>query len=99
MWKEESWYQLPVEQVFEALHSSSEGLTSNEAKARLEEYSYNELKFKKRSPLIRFLMQFHSSLIYVLLVAALVTIMLDLWMDATVILALLLTQAQTAAFT
>jgi magnesium-transporting ATPase (P-type) len=81
---------MPVEQVFEALKTSSEGLTSNESKARLERYGYNELKFKKRGPLIRFLMQFHSSLIYVLLFAALVTIILDLWMDATVILAVVL---------
>ncbi|MBE0517207.1 MAG: hypothetical protein IBX41_07470, partial [Methanophagales archaeon] len=73
MKKGKSWYQLPVEQVFDALKTSSEGLTSNESKARLEQYGYNELKFKKRGPLIRFLMQFHSSLIYVLLFAALVT--------------------------
>ncbi|MDI6886017.1 MAG: HAD-IC family P-type ATPase [archaeon] len=90
MKKGKSWYQLPVEQVFDALKTSSEGLTSNESKARLEQYGYNELKFKKRGPLIRFLMQFHSSLIYVLLFAALVTIILDLWMDATVILAVVL---------
>jgi len=87
---DKSWYQLPVERVFEALRTSSEGLTSSEAQARLELYGYNELKFKKRGPLIRFLMQFHSSLIYVLLFSALVTIVLDLWMDATVILAVVL---------
>ncbi len=84
---DKSWYQWPVELVFEALESSSEGLTSSESKARLEQYGYNELKFKKRGPLIRFLMQFHSSLIYVLLFAAIVTAFLDMWMDATVILA------------
>ncbi len=78
---------MPVEDVFDALESSSVGLTSSESKARLEHYGYNELTFKKRGPLIRFLMQFHSSLIYVLLFAALVTMILDLWMDATVILA------------
>ena len=90
MHQDKSWYQLPVEQVFDALKTSSEGLTSNESKALLEQYGYNELKFKKRGPLIRFLTQFHSSLIYVLLFAALVTIILDLWMDATVILAVVL---------
>ncbi|MFZ2070588.1 MAG: HAD-IC family P-type ATPase [Halobacteriota archaeon] len=90
MHQDKSWYQLSVEQVFDTLKTSSEGLTSNESKARLEQYGYNELKFKKRGPLIRFLMQFHSSLIYVLLFAALVTIILDLWMDATVILAVVL---------
>ncbi len=56
---------------------------TSEAKAKLETYGYNELKFKKRSPLIRFIMQFHNPLVYVLLVAALVTAFLDMWMDAT----------------
>ncbi|MHC1623029.1 MAG: cation-translocating P-type ATPase [Candidatus Methanospirareceae archaeon] len=88
--RDKSWYQLPVEQAFDALDSSSAGLTSSESKARLERYGYNELKFKKRGPLIRFMMQFHSSLIYVLLVAGLVTAFLDMWMDATVILAVVL---------
>jgi len=88
--KEKRWYQQSAEEVFDALESCSTGLTSSEAKARQEEYGYNELKFKKRSTLIRFLMQFHSPLIYVLLVAGLVTAFLDMWMDATVILAVVL---------
>ncbi len=88
--KDKSWYQQPVEQVFDALESSSVGLTSSESKARLERYGYNELKFKKRGPLIRFMMQFHSALIYVLLVAGIVTAFLDMWLDAAVILAVVL---------
>ena len=87
MQKEKRWYQQSAEQVFDALESCSTGLTSSEAKARQEEYGYNELKFKKRSTLIRFLMQFHSPLVYVLLVAAAFTVILDMWMDAAVILA------------
>lgn len=87
---DKSWYQQPVKQVFGALESSSAGLASSESRARLEHYGYNELTFKKRGPLIRFLMQFHNSLVYVLLVAALVTAFLDMWMDTTVILAVVL---------
>ncbi|MGB2842834.1 MAG: HAD-IC family P-type ATPase [Halobacteriota archaeon] len=87
MQEEKRWYQLGVEQAFEALESGSPGLSSSESKARLEIYGYNELKFKKRSPLIRFLLQFHSSLIYVLLAAAIITAFLDMWMDTAVILA------------
>ncbi|MCK4475683.1 MAG: HAD-IC family P-type ATPase [Methanophagales archaeon] len=90
MQKEKNWYQLPVEHVFEALESGSAGLSSSESKARLEVYGYNELKFKKRGPLTRFLLQFHSSLVYVLLAAAFVTAILDLWMDTAVILAVVL---------
>jgi Ca2+-transporting ATPase len=84
---EKRFYQQTIEQVFETVASNPEGLASSEARARLQQYGYNELKFKKRSPLIRFIMQFHSSLIYVLLAAALVTAFLDMWMDTAVILA------------
>ncbi|MBN1455214.1 MAG: HAD-IC family P-type ATPase, partial [Methanomicrobia archaeon] len=87
MSNDKSWYQLSVEQVFETLASNPEGLTAAEAQARLQQYGYNELPIKKRSPLITFIMQFHSSLIYVLLVAAVITAFLDMWMDTTVILA------------
>jgi len=85
--KEKRWYQLRVDQVFEALESGNGGLSTSESKARLESYGYNELRFKKRSTLIRFLMQFHSPLIYVLLASALITSFLDMWMDTAVILA------------
>jgi len=83
---EAKWYQLGVEQTFELLAADNNGLTSTEAKARLETYGYNELKFKKRGALIRFLLQFHSPLIYVLLVASLVTSILGIWTDTAVIL-------------
>ncbi len=72
------WYQLGAEKTFELLAADNTGLTSSEAKARLERYGYNELKFKKRSPLVRFLLQFHNPLIYVLLVAGTITGILSL---------------------
>jgi len=87
------WYQLSAEQTFEALEASNVGLTSSEAKARLAKYGYNELRFKKRGALVRFLLQFHSPLIYVLLAASLVCTILtiikpetDMWPDVAVIL-------------
>ncbi len=78
MTNETKWYQLTVDEVFKCLSAGSSGLTSSEAKARLERYGYNELKFKKRSPLVRFLLQFHNPLIYVLLVAGTITGILSL---------------------
>lgn len=84
------WYQLPVEQVFEALGVSSAGLTSSEAKARLEKYGYNELVVKKRSPLIRFLLQFHNALLYVLMAAALICLFLGKFMDMYVVIGVVL---------
>jgi len=80
------WYRLPVERVFEILKSSGVGFTTSEAKARLEKYGYNELKFRKISPIIRLLLQFHNPLIYVLLIAALVTAYFEHYTDTVVIM-------------
>ncbi|MDW7775919.1 MAG: HAD-IC family P-type ATPase [Methanosarcinales archaeon] len=90
------WYQLSVNHVFEKQRSGPSGLSPDEAKARLGKYGFNELTFKSRSPLIRFLMQFNSPLIYILLACAAITTALsiwkgaDMWMDSVVILAVVL---------
>jgi len=85
-----SWYQLPIEQVFGALHAGAVGLTSSEAKARLEKYGYNELEIKKQGPLIRFLLQFHNPLLYVLMAAALLCALLGKFMDMYVVIGVIL---------
>jgi len=85
-----NWYQLPVSEVISTLAADKTGLTSSEANLRLKKYGYNELEFKKRSALKRFLLQFHSPLIYILLASAAVTAFLNIWVDAGVILAVVL---------
>jgi len=87
------WYQLSVAQVMESLSTNNNGLSSNEARARLAKYGYNELKFKRRGPFIRFLSQFKSPLIYVLIAAAAVTAFLNMWLDTAVILAVVFANA------
>ena len=68
-----NWYQLSVQKTFEELETDSSGLTSSEAKTRLEKHGYNELKFRKPSVIMRFLRQFHNPLVYILLAAAAIT--------------------------
>jgi magnesium-transporting ATPase (P-type) len=92
------WYQLSVEETFEELGADSAGLTSGEAKARLEKYGYNELEFKKPSVIMRFLRQFHNPLVYILLAAAAVTGILtlrgeDMLADMSVILGVVILNA------
>jgi magnesium-transporting ATPase (P-type) len=86
-----SWYQLSVEHVFEALKAGDTGLASNEAKARLEKYGYNELKIKKRGPFTRFLLQFYNPLLFILMVAAVICFFLgkptEMWVILSVVLA------------
>ena len=69
--KKSVWYSKPVDDVLDKLSADINGLTGNEAKKRLKEYGPNKLpEGKSRSVLMRFLLQFHNVLIYVLMVAA-----------------------------
>ncbi|PKP59728.1 MAG: ATPase [Candidatus Altiarchaeales archaeon HGW-Altiarchaeales-2] len=72
-------YNKTLEEIFSSLSTNSKGLSDEEAKERLMKYGPNELKIKKRSPLIRFLLQFHNPLIYVLLAAAVICAFLTIW--------------------
>ncbi len=62
------------------------GLSASEAAARLERHGRNELPVtRRRGPVARFLLQFHNVLIYVLVVAGIVTALLGHWIDSGVI--------------
>jgi ATPase, P-type (transporting), HAD superfamily, subfamily IC len=70
------------------------GLAEPEARRRLERYGPNVLpRAGTAGPLVRLLRQFHHPLIYVLLVAGLVTILLRDFVDAAVILVVVLVNA------
>lgn len=84
---EVKWYHRPVDEVFELLESDQEGITDQEAKNRLERDGYNEIETKKKhGPLYKFAKQFASPLIYILLVASLITFLLGEHIDSAVIL-------------
>jgi calcium-translocating P-type ATPase len=83
-----------VETCIAALESHPEGLTAAEAARRLSAHGLNRLPdVQARRPLLRFLLQFHNVLIYVLLGAAVVTGALQHWVDTGVILAVVLANA------
>lgn len=83
-----------VETCIAALESHPEGLTAAEAARRLSAHGPNRLPdVQARRPLLRFLLQFHNVLIYVLLSAAVVTGALQHWVDTGVILAVVLANA------
>lgn len=80
------WHAASVQEVMARVGSQLEGLSDEEAKKRLEEFGPNKLvQARKKGPVIRFLLQFHNVLIYVLLGAALVTALLQEWLDTAVI--------------
>jgi P-type Ca2+ transporter type 2C len=89
------WHAKPVDDVLSALKSDSDkGLAADDATRRLEEYGRNEIpRGKQRTTLQRILAQFHNVLIYVLLVAAVITSLLGHWIDTWVILAVVIINA------
>jgi len=65
---------------------SDTGLDAAEAERRLAHYGPNKLTARKgHGPLVRFLLQFHQPLIYILIVAGLITAGLQEWVDSAVI--------------
>lgn len=84
------WYQLTAEAITEQLQTSAEGLTAAECVKRLEQYGPNRLPEEKGThPVVILLRQFASPLIYILLVAAVVTFFLEEYKDTIVIAAVL----------
>ncbi|MEX2671426.1 MAG: cation-transporting P-type ATPase [Phycisphaeraceae bacterium] len=88
------WHAVNAEAVVDHLKSQPQGLGDDEARRRLEQHGPNRLsEQKRRGPLQRFLAQFHNVLIYILLVAAVMTGLLEQWIDTGVILAVVLINA------
>ena len=90
-----AWHALTQAEVARRLVTNSEkGLDSSEASARLRKYGPNRLpEGRKRGPFTRFFAQFNNILIYVLLVAGFIKLMLNLWIDAGIIFAVVILNA------
>lgn len=82
-----AWHTLTTEQVLRELNTAPGGLSEAEATRRLAIHGPNRLRPpKQRGPVIRFLLQFHNMLIYVLLASAAITAALGHAVDTGVIL-------------
>ena len=89
-----AWHALAIDTVLAQLQSTAAGLSSGEARERLQQQGPNALPAAaSRSMLARFLSQFNNLLIYVLLGSAVVTALLQHWVDTGVILAVVLINA------
>jgi Ca2+-transporting ATPase len=89
-----NWYQLPSADIFAQLNSAETGLESAEALRRLEVYGPNRLEEeRRRSRLSVLVAQFANPLIYIILIAAVVTLFFRDYVDAIVILIVVLLNA------
>lgn len=85
---------LGIDEAFGAFGSSREGISSEEARSRLERFGPNQLQERKRtSAWMRLLLQFHNPLIYVLLATSGATALLQHWVDTGVILGVVIINA------
>jgi len=89
------WHHLPVDEVVDLLDTDgTRGLDQFEVQRRQAHFGLNLISAKKtRGPILRFLLQFHQPLVYILIVSGLVTVVLKGPVDAAVILGVVLINA------
>ncbi|MFW9595165.1 MAG: cation-transporting P-type ATPase, partial [Macromonas sp.] len=87
-----AWHALPPVDVLHALQTpEATGLSPEQVQQRLAQHGPNRLPKTARRPVwLRFLLQFHNPLIYVLLAAGLTTLALGSYVDAGVIMGVVL---------
>ena len=87
-------HTLPRETILSRLNTTLHGLTHGEAAARLGFYGHNTLPRAKPTGLgIVFIRQFANPLIYILLAAAVLSLVIREWSDAVFIFAVLMINA------
>ncbi len=93
--QDHAWYAMTAEQVLEQLGADPErGLSTEDARQRFEQHGPNELGGDEGTPWWKTLLdQFRSPLIYILIIAAVVTALLGDWIDTGAIAAVLILNA------
>ncbi|MSR86399.1 calcium-translocating P-type ATPase, SERCA-type [Candidatus Woesearchaeota archaeon] len=93
------FYQQDIKEIFKELNSTEKGLSSLEAKKRLQHYGLNTLKSGKKISLFQlFFHQIHDPLVYVLLFAGLVSFWIGNIIDGVIILVVILFNASFGMF-
>ena len=89
---EKHYHHLPKDELLELLGSQeNSGLDRFEVEERQAQFGPNLLtQHKGHGPLLRFLLQFHQALVYILLGAVAIKLMLGAWVDASVIFGVIL---------
>ncbi|MEJ2071271.1 MAG: cation-transporting P-type ATPase, partial [Syntrophobacterales bacterium] len=86
-----AWYQQDNHEIFSRLNTSEHGLSDAQAAELLQRHGLNLIAEPERISKIRlFLHQFASPLIYILILAAIITIYLQEYKDSGVIIVVVL---------
>ena len=93
------WHLIKTSDVLEELNTSKEGLSSKEASKRLKKYGKNELPKKKQKGFIRiFFSQFASPIVYILLIAMILSFIVNEITDGIFILIVVVSDAILGAY-
>lgn len=91
---DQPYWSLSTEGLYAALLSSPRGLADGASRERLEQFGHDQLKQRRKSaPLALFLNQFKSSLVLILVAAAVISIITGDWIDATIVMVIILASA------
>ena len=83
-----------IKVLFEEFKTSEKGLTTQETQKRLAQCGPNQISKEKKTPaILKFLKQFNSPLIYILIVAAIISLVFHHRVDGYVIIAIILINA------
>ncbi|MGO9646201.1 MAG: plasma-membrane proton-efflux P-type ATPase [Candidatus Bathyarchaeia archaeon] len=85
--------EVSVKDLFLKLASTENGLSTSEAKERLDKYGYNEIPEKKINPFLKFLKYFWGPIPWMIEIAAILSAYIRHWEDVWIITALLLLNA------
>jgi len=89
-----AYYNQTVKDALASLKSSVKGLSTEEVKKRLQTYGLNELEEKEKiNPIMMFIDQFRNFIIYILLFAVAISVLSGEYVDAIVILVILVFNA------
>ena len=87
----DSYWSLGTDQLLSTLKTSNKGLTQAEAEGRLKQYGLNALEEQHKVNAVGlFLNQFKSPLVLILIGAAIISILVGEWTDASIVLAVVL---------
>lgn len=89
------WHTIPSDEATKSLDTNTDtGLSHAEAENRLKKFGYNQLEEKEGiSPFLLFVGQFNNVIVWILMVAAIVSGFLGEWVDALAILAIVVINA------
>lgn len=88
------WHAHSADEVLKRLETSRDGLGQADVEKRLQQYGRNVLPEARKDPAwLKFLLQFHNVLIYILIAAAVATALMQHWIDTIVILGVVVINA------